>query len=160
MNHAILNILRAEARASNAEIGRRLDMKESDVEREIRRLEESKTILGYRAVLDPEKLDEEVCIGIIEVKVSPQGSKGYDAISSQISRFPEVVLCYVLSGDYDLLVFVEGKNLRSVSLFVTDKLATIDHVIGTTTHFILKKYKEFGVAMGGDDKAERLAVTP
>jgi DNA-binding Lrp family transcriptional regulator len=160
LKNAILEILKADARATNAEIARRLNIPETEVARVISDLEATKTILGYRAVIDTERLDEEICIGIIEVKISPQRSKGYDAIAAQIYRFPEVKLCYLLSGDYDLLVFVEGPNLKSVSLFVTEKLATIDQVRSTQTHFILKKYKEFGIEMGGDERGERLAVSP
>lgn len=160
MKEAILEILRTEARVSDEDIARRLSTTADEVKRVIRELEDKKIILGYRAVIDPEKLDEEMCIGIIEVKISPQRSRGYDNIASQIYRFPEVKLCYLLSGNYDLLVFIEGRSLKQVSLFVTEKLATVEHVHSTTTHFILKKYKEFGVMMGGDEKSERLAVTP
>ncbi len=160
MKNKILEILRENARAPVSEIARRLEMSEAEVESTITQLEKSKTILGYQAVINPEKLDEEPCIGIIEIKINPQRQQGYDAIAAQIYRFPEVKLCYLLSGTYDLLVFVEGDSIKAVSLFVTEKLATIDHVQSTTTHFILKKYKEFGVPMGGDERAERLAVTP
>ncbi len=160
MKNAVLEILTSEARVSNAEIARRIGKTEAEVAEVIRQLEQSRTILGYQAIIDPEKLDEEQCLGIIEVKIRPQRQQGYNAIAEQIYRFPEVKLCYLLSGDYDLLVFVEGPSLKTVSLFVTEKLATVEHVVGTTTHFILKKYKELGVIMGGDERANRLAVSP
>ena len=160
MKNKVLEILRTAARTSVGEIARRLGTEESIVDKEIEDLEGSKTILGYQAVIDPEKLDDETCIGIIEVKVNPERELGYDHIAEQIYRFPEVKLCYLLSGAYDILVFVEGPTLKTVSLFVTEKLATIDNVSSTSTHFILKKYKEFGVAMGGDEKVERLAISP
>jgi len=160
MKNKVLEILRTAARTSVGEIARRLGTEESIVDKEIKDLEGSKTILGYQAVIDPEKLDDETCIGIIEVKVNPERELGYDHIAEQIYRFPEVKLCYLLSGAYDILVFVEGPTLKTVSLFVTEKLATIDNVSSTSTHFILKKYKEFGVAMGGDEKVERLAISP
>lgn len=160
MKNKVLEILRHDARASVESIARRLGVTEDEVRAEIEALEKSKTILGYQAIINPEKLDEEPCVGIIEVLVKPERDKGYDHIAAQIYRFPEVKLCFLLSGAYDLLVFVEGPSLKAVSLFVTQKLATIEHVSGTRTHFILKKYKEFGVAMGGDERVDRLAVAP
>ena len=111
MKHQILQILRSEGRASSPEIARRLDLNEEDVRRTISELEKDKTILGYQAVVNPEKIDEEGCLGIIEVKVKPQRAQGYDAIAAQIYGFPEVKLCYLVSGAYDLLVFVEGESL-------------------------------------------------
>ncbi len=160
MKNKVLEILKNDARASVESIARRLAVSEDEVRKEIEELETSKTILGYQAIVNPEKLDEEPCVGIIEVLVKPEREKGYDAIASQIYKFPEVKLCYLLSGAYDLLVFVEGPSLKAVSLFVTQKLATIEHVSGTRTHFILKKYKEFGVSMGGDERVDRLAIAP
>lgn len=157
---SVLEILRTEARASVAEIAKRLGITEEEVTAEIKSLESSHTIMGYHAVINPEKLDAEPCVGIIEVLINPERNLGYDHIASQIYRFPEVKLCYLISGGYDLLVFVEGDSLKTVSLFVTEKLAVIENVSHTTTHFILKKYKEFGVAMGGDERVERLAVSP
>lgn len=160
MKIAVLNILRTNARTPTREIARRLSLTEEQVEAQIRGLEESKTILGYQAVINPEKLEEEPVLGIIEVKMRPERQGGYDKIAERIYRFPEVKLCFLLSGTYDLLVFVEGPSLKTVSHFVTDKLATIENVTSTSTHFILKKYKEFGVQMGAEEQAERLAVSP
>jgi DNA-binding Lrp family transcriptional regulator len=160
MKNKVLEILKVDARAPVEAIARRIGATEDEVRREIAQLEATKTILGYQAIVNPEKLDEEPCVGIIEVRVKPEREKGYDAIAAQIYRFPEVKLCFLLSGAYDLLVFVEGPTLKAVSLFVTQKLATIEFVSGTTTHFILKKYKEFGVSIGGDERVDRLAVSP
>jgi DNA-binding Lrp family transcriptional regulator len=160
MKNKVLEILKVDARAPVEAIARRIGASEDQVRHEIAELEATKTILGYQAIVNPEKLDEEPCVGIIEVRVKPEREKGYDAIAAQIYRFPEVKLCYLLSGAYDLLVFVEGPTLKAVSLFVTQKLATIEFVSGTTTHFILKKYKEFGVSIGGDERVDRLAVSP
>jgi DNA-binding Lrp family transcriptional regulator len=160
MKNRILDILRTDARASNAEIARRLDAGESEVAATIAQLEKSRTVLGYRAVIDPDKLDGEQCLGIIEVKITPQRNVGYDEIAGQIHRFPEVKLCYLVSGAFDLLVFVEGKDLKEVATFVNRRLATIDNVTSTTTHFILKKYKEAGILIGDEDKSERLPIVP
>lgn len=161
MKNPILEILRNEARTANAEIARRLDLSEAQVAEEVSRLEQNKTVLGYRAIVNPEKLEDELTLGIIEVKITPQRNVGYDEIAAQIYRFPEVKLCYLISGAYDVLVFVEGRNLKEVANFVSRKLATIDNVTSTATHFILKKYKEAGIIMGGDDAlTERLPIIP
>lgn len=160
MKNPVLDILREHARTPSEEIARRLDMSVEQVDKEIARLEENKTVLGYRAVINPEKLEDEPCLGIIEVKITPQRSVGYDEIAAQIYRFPEVKLCYLISGSYDVLVFIEGKNLKEVANFVSQKLATIDNVTNTTTHFILKKYKEAGIVMGDEMTIDRLPVSP
>lgn len=160
MKDTVLEILRTNARLGAGDIARRLGTTESKVAAQIEALEKSKTILGYQAVVNPEKLNGEIVLGIIEVQVRPERDRGYDAIAAQIYRFPEVKLCFLISGDYDLLVFVEGGSLKAVAGFVTQKLATIENVTSTQTHFILKKYKEYGVTMGGDERADRLAVTP
>lgn len=160
MKNKILDILRTDARVTNAEIAKRLGVSIDVVDTEIRKLEKSRTILGYRAIVNPEKLDDEPTIGIIEVKITPQRNVGYDEIAAQIYKFPEVETCYLLSGGYDLLIFIEGANLKEVANFVSRKLATIDHVVSTTTHFILKKYKEECFIVGDEDKTDRLPVTP
>ncbi len=160
MKNKILQILRQEARASNDEIARRLELPREQVDQQIERLEGSRTVLGYRAIINPEKLDEEPTIGIIEVKITPQRNVGYDEIAAQIYKFPEVRTCYLLSGAYDLLLFIEGASLKEVATFVSRKLATIDSVVSTTTHFVLKKYKEEGFAVGEDERTDRLPVAP
>jgi DNA-binding Lrp family transcriptional regulator len=160
MKYKILDILRTEARVNNAEIARRLNISEEEVARQIKALEDARIVLGYRAVINPEKLDDEPCLGIIEVKITPQRSVGYDEIAAQIHKFPEVKLCYLISGAYDVLVFIEGRSLKDVATFVSRKLATIDNVTSTTTHFILKKYKEAGLTIGEGDQPERLPIVP
>ena len=160
MKNSVLEILRTEARTSNADIARRLDLTEEQVAQEVARLEQNKTVLGYRAIVNPEKLEDEPCLGIIEVKITPQRSVGYDEIAAQIYRFPEVKLCYLISGSYDVLVFIEGRNLKEVANFVSQKLATIDNVTSTATHFILKKYKEAGIMIGDETTTERLPIVP
>jgi DNA-binding Lrp family transcriptional regulator len=160
MKTKILNILRTEGRASTADIARRLEATEQEVIEAISQLEGSKTVLGYRAIINPEKLEDEPCQGIIELKLTPQRNVGYNEIASKIYKFPEVKLCYLISGAYDLLVFIEGKSLKDVATFVSQRLATIDNVTSTSTHFILKKYKEAGVIIAEDDAPERLPVSP
>ena len=160
MKNKSLETLRQDARLSCADIACRLDTDEATVKAVIDELESSRTILGYHVVTNPEKLDEEPCIGIIEARIMPQRDVGYNEIASQIYRFPEVKLCYLVSGTYDLLVFVESADLKEVAIFVNEKLATIENVTSTTTHFILRKYKEGGMMIGDDDKIDRLPVTP
>jgi DNA-binding Lrp family transcriptional regulator len=160
MKNRILDLLRQNARLSSADIALRLDTDEATVENVIGELESSRTILGYHAVTNPEKLDDEPCIGIIEVRLTPQRKVGYNEIASQIYKFPEVKLCYLVSGAYDLLVFVESANLKEVASFVNEKLATIENVTSTATHFILRKYKEGGMIVDEEDKVDRLSITP
>lgn len=160
MKNKILDILRTEARTSNADIARRLGLSEQEVAEHIQALERDKVVLGYHAIINPEKLDNEPCLGIIEVKITPQRNVGYDEIAAQIYRFPEVKLCYLISGAYDVLVYVEAPTLKGVAAFVSQKLATIEHVTHTATHFILRKYKEAGFIIGETDQIERLPIVP
>lgn len=160
MRNKVLNILREEARLTNSEIARRLGVDEATVAAEIKALEKTRTVLGYRAIVNPEKLSEEPCLGIIEVKITPQRDVGYDEIAAQIYKFPEVKMCYLISGAYDLLVHVEASDIKHVASFVSQKLATIDNVISTATHFILRKYKEGGMMIDDGEQSDRLPVTP
>lgn len=160
MKNKILDLLRTEARLSDAEIGKRLGLTEKQVTEQIAALESSKTVLGYRAIVDPEKLDDEQCLAIIEVNITPQRHSGYDEIAAQVYKFPEVKMCYLVSGGYDVLVFVEGPDLKEVANFVSRKLATIEYVNSTATHFILRKYKDAGVVIGEPDQPDRLPVVP
>lgn len=157
---AVLDLLKQDARLGNAEIATRVGVSESEVASEILRLEKERIVLGYRAIINPEKLEDEECLAIIELKITPQRDVGYDEIAAQIYKFPEVKLCYLISGNYDLLVFVEARNMRDAASFVSQKLATVDKVTGTTTHFILKKYKESGIVMGDEEKLDRLPISP
>jgi DNA-binding Lrp family transcriptional regulator len=156
----ILALLRQEARLSDAEIAKRLGKTEDDVRQAIQTMEDDKVVLGYQAIVNPDKVDEETVIGIIEVRINPQRETGFDAIAKRIYLYPEVKLCFLVSGRYDLLVLVEGRTLQDVSLFISKKLSPIDHVVSTTTHFILKKYKEFGVVLDEPEDSERLPITP
>lgn len=156
----VLDILRKEARASAEDIASRLGISPEEARAAIKALEDQNIILGYQAVVNPEKIEEESVQAIIEVRLIPMRDTGFDAIAQRIYKFPEVRTCYLMSGSYDLHVIVEGASLREVARFVSEKLATIEGVSGTATHFILKKYKEFGVAMQEAEKLDRLAVAP
>jgi DNA-binding Lrp family transcriptional regulator len=160
MEQKILDLLRKEGRLPATEIARRLDCDEGRIVEEIQRLEKSHVILGYRAVVNPQNLGEDYVLSLIEVRTRPQRNVGFDAIAARIYRFPEVKTCYLLSGTYDLLLIVEGSSLKEVSRFVSEKLSTLDYVEGTVTHFMLKKYKEDGFVVGGDEELERLPVSP
>ena len=114
----------------------------SEVERELEELQENKTLLGWVPILNPDKADLGKVRAVIEVKISPEREGGFDRIALRISRFEEVDSCYLMSGGYDLLVFVSGTNLNSVAAFISERLATIEGVLSTATHFLLRPYKE------------------
>ncbi|MBI2570129.1 MAG: Lrp/AsnC family transcriptional regulator [Candidatus Schekmanbacteria bacterium] len=156
----VLDLLRREARLSPREIADRLGISEPAAAAAVRKLEDDGVIVGYQALVRPDKADDGRLTGIIEVKVTPERNRGFDAIARRIYEFPEVKLCYLVSGGYDLLVFVEGDSLRDVADFVAEKLATLEHVTSTTTHFILRKYKESGVKLVDSAAADRLPVSP
>ena len=115
-------------------------------------------IVKYTAIINTERTGEDFIDALIEVKVTPQARSGFDSIAEEIYKFPEVKAVYLVSGTYDLAITLESKTARDVSLFVSERLSTIDSVIGTTTHFIRKQYKESGVIMNGEDSTKRMAV--
>jgi DNA-binding Lrp family transcriptional regulator len=114
----------------------------SEVERELEELQENKTLLGWVPILNPDKADLGKVRAVIEVKISPEREGGFDRMALRISRFEEVDSCYLMSGGYDLLVFVSGENLNFVAAFISERLATIEGVLSTATHFLLRPYKE------------------
>ena len=114
----------------------------NEVERELEELQENKTLLGWVPILNPDKADLGKVRAVIEVKISPEREGGFDRMALRISRFEEVDSCYLMSGGYDLLVFVSGTNLNSVAAFISERLATIEGVLSTATHFLLRPYKE------------------
>lgn len=158
----ILRLLQQDARYTPDQIATMLDRPLEEVEKEIEQLEKDKVILGYRAVVNPEKLKQrrESVSAVIEVKVSPERGVGFDAIAERLYRFPEVQSLYLMSGGYDFLVVIEGESLQAIAIFVMEKLSTLDHVNSTATRFLLKRYKENGVILNGEDAPPRLAVTP
>jgi len=135
-------------------------MKEDDVVRAIKELEEKNVIVGYFTLIDWEKVGEERVSAIIEVKITPQRDLGYDAVAMRICRFPEVKTVRLMSGAYDLAVVIEGQTMREVASFVTQKLASIEHVLSTATHFVLKNYKNQGIIVDDGEEDRRLMVTP
>jgi len=159
MSRTVLQLLRVEGPLSPEEIAERLGISREEAAAEVKRLHEERVILAYRTIVNPEKTGEETVLAIIEVKVSPQREVGFDAIARRIYKFPEVRTCLLISGDYDLLLLVEGESLRQVATFVAEKLATVDHVTSTATHFLLRKYKEDGVFIHEEDESERLIIS-
>ena len=156
----LLKLLRDDSSLTPAQIAGRLNLAEAEVETKIKELESNGVILGYRTVINEEKLEVDIVRAVIEVKITPEREGGFDRLATRIARFDEVRSCYLMSGGYDLMVVVEGSDLKAVSAFVSEKLATIQGVISTVTHFMLKPYKEQGVLMGGEFSDEKLAVAP
>jgi DNA-binding Lrp family transcriptional regulator len=137
-----------------------LNLPEAEVTAKIKQFEADRVILGYRAVLNDEKIGQDSVRAVIEVKITPERGGGFDRLAERIAKYAEVRSCYLMSGGYDLLVVVEGANLREVARFVAEKLATIQGVVSTATHFMLKVYKEQGILVSEESAEERLAVSP
>ena len=156
----LLDILRKNARTGIEDIAKMIRSTPAEVAAKIAALEKDGTIRGYRALVNEDRLPGDRVTAVIEVKVQPEREGGFDRIARRISGFPEVVNMYLMSGKYDLLLFVEGNNLREVASFVSERLATLDGVLSTGTHFMLKTYKEDGVLMDGDKVDDRLQVSP
>jgi len=157
---SLLKLLRENAALKPAQLAAMLDLPETEVLAKIEGYESSRVILGYRAILSEEKLGLETVHAVIEVKITPERGGGFDRLAERIAKYAEVSSCYLMSGGYDLLVMVEGRNLREVATFVSEKLATVQGVISTSTHFMLKPYKEQGMLMSREENEERLAITP
>ena len=157
---SLLKLLRENASLNSATLAAMLNTSEQDVAAKIKAYENDQVILGYRTILNEEKLGVEVVRAVIEVKITPERGGGFNRLAERIAKYAEVESCYLMSGAYDLLVVVEGRNLREVAAFVSEKLATIQGVLSTATHFMLKPYKEQGVLMVREQNEERLAVTP
>ena len=133
----------------------------AEVESDLKTLEREKTLLGWLPILNPEKVENGRVRAVIEVKISPEREGGFDRLALRIARFEEVESCYLMSGGYDLLVFVSGKDLRSVATFVSERLATMEGVLSTATHFLLRPYKEQRHLLAGEtDLADKPAISP
>lgn len=156
----LLRILRNNALESHEAIARMLGVGPAEVAERIADYEKRGLIRGYQAILNEDELDLDKVTAVIEVKVMPQRQGGFDTIAHRISRFPEVSSAYLMSGTYDLLLFVEGRTLREVAGFVSERLSPLEGVLSTSTHFMLKTYKRLGVLMHQESSDERLNVTP
>ena len=154
----ILNILVEDARFSAKKIAAMLSKDENEVKDCISAMEKSGLLVKYTAIVNSEKAENAVVEALIEVKVTPKKKEGFDGIAKQIAAFPEVKAVYLMSGAYDLAVFIEDTTLQKVSRFVSERISTFDGVISTATHFILKKYKIEGVLTEKEDADYRLSV--
>lgn len=154
MNVKLLKLLAKNARYDISDLATMLAIDEEAVKEEISKLEKDGFICGYKAVIDWEKLDTAAVSALIELKVSPQADYGFDEIAKRVMMYDEVESVYLMSGGYDLCVMVRSKTFQQVAMFVAKELSTIDAVMSTATHFILRKYKEFDVVLtdGGDDR--------
>ena len=157
----IIEILEKDARTTPEEIAKMLKIKVSAVKEAIKKLEKEGVILKYKTVINKDliKNEEPTVRALIEVSIVPQKDLGFDHIAERIYSFPEVSSCYLISGTYDLLVIVEGKNIQTVSKFVAEKLSCLENVRRTTTHFMLKKYKEDGVILKHKEENKRIAIS-
>jgi len=152
----ILELLEKDSSLTDEEIGSLIGEKAADVTAEVKRLTKEGFICGYQAVIDWGKENEEKADALIEVKVSPQKDKGFDAIANDIAKFDEVSAVYLMSGSYDFAVMLERKTMKEISKFVFEKLATLPSISGTSTHFILRKYKDHKIVMGEGTKDRRV----
>ena len=157
----ILEILEKDARATPEEIAKMLKKKPAAVRSAIKKYEKGGVILKYKAVLNKVLIkDEDSAVrALIEVNIAPQNDVGFDKIAERIYSFPEVTSCYLISGTYDLLLVVEGKNIHTVASFVAEKLSCLENVKGTATHFLLKKYKEDGVILKHKEENKRITIS-
>ena len=160
MREKILTIIEKNSKIDLKELAIILGEEEIDVANEVKAMEEDGTICGYHTLIDWDKTSIEKVSALIEVRVTPQRGQGFDTIAERIYKYPEVNSVYLMSGGYDLLVTLEGKTLKEVSSFVTNKLSTLETVLSTTTHFILKKYKDHGTIMEKKTEDTRLKMTP
>ncbi|MDO4562650.1 MAG: Lrp/AsnC family transcriptional regulator [Clostridia bacterium] len=159
MEKEILSLLERDGRKSADELAVMLDMPKEKVAEEIRRLEDEKIILGYRAMVNWEKIESNSIMAYIELKITPQRGEGFDKVAERIYKYPQVRSVTLMSGAFDLLLIVEGKTLQDVAMFVSSKLAPMESVISTATHFILKTYKKDGVVFASDEKDQREVIT-
>ncbi|MED4602134.1 Lrp/AsnC family transcriptional regulator [Paenibacillus validus] len=156
----IIELLKEDARRTPALIATMLAAPEAEVAEAIRELEEANVIVKYATVVNWAKVDSEKVTALIEVQITPERGRGFDAIAERINLYPEVKSVYLMSGAYDLLVEIEGKTLKEVASFVSNKLSPIDRVLSTKTHFILKKYKQDGISFEDHQDDSRLLISP
>ena len=160
MREKILSIIEKNSRIDLKELAVILGVEEVDIVNEMELMEKEGVICGYHTLIDWEKTSAEKVNALIEVRVTPQRGNGFDSIAEKIYKYSEVHAVYLISGGYDLLVTLEGKSLKEISSFVSEKLSTLDSVLSTATHFILKKYKDHGTILTKKEVDERIQVTP
>ena len=160
MREKILQIIEKNSRIELKELAILLGFDEIDVANEVKKMEEEGVICGYHTLIDWEKTSLDQVSALIEVRVTPQRGQGFDNIAERIYKYPEVNAVYLISGGYDLLISLEGKSLKEISSFVSDKLSTLDSVLSTATHFVLKKYKDHGTVLAKKYEDTREKIMP
>ncbi|MDO5397314.1 MAG: Lrp/AsnC family transcriptional regulator [bacterium] len=156
----ILRLLDIEkGKIDRAKIAAMLRIDESEVDAKLAELERNNVIVGYRTIVNWAKTDREVVTALIELKVTPQRGEGFDKIAERIYKYPQVTSLYLMSGAYDLAITIEGKTMQEVALFVAQKIAPMNSIISTATHFVLKKYKEEGIVFEDNEKDTRQVIT-
>lgn len=151
----LLKILEDDGRLSASDIARMLGKEQGDIKKMIEDYERDGVILGYKTIIDWDKTDREYVSALIELKITPQIGHGYDHVAEKIYNYPEVESLYLMSGSFDLAVMIEGKTMREVAFFVAEKLAALEDVTSTSTHFVLRKYKDKGIVYGAVPVDER-----
>ena len=160
MRERILAVIEKNSKISVKELADLLGENEAAVAAEIAEMESEHVICGYHTLIDWDKAGRGFVNALIEVRVTPQRERGFDHMADRIVNYPEVTAVYLISGSYDYLVSIDGKTLMEVSRFVSEKLSTLEGVVGTTTHFVLKKYKDHGTILKHEKKEERIPVMP
>ena len=160
MREKILSIIEKNSRIDVKELAVILGVEEADIVQEMELMEKEGVICGYHTLIDWEKTSAEKVNALIEVRVTPQKGNGFDSIAEKIYKYSEVHAVYLISGGYDLLISLEGKSLKEISAFVSDKLSTLDSVLSTATHFILKKYKDHGTVLAKKNEDTREKIMP
>lgn len=150
-----LQLLENDARLTADQLAVMLGKDVGDIKRQMKLYEENGVILGYKTLIDWDKTDREYVTALIELKVAPQRDRGFDKVAEKIFNYPEVKSLYLMSGSFDLAVFIEGRTMKEVAYFVAQKLATLDSIVATATHFVLRKYKDKGVVYGPAETDER-----
>ena len=157
----VLKLLLEGGHLTTAQMAQAAAISEAEVNRQLEELKRQRTFLGWRPVLDLSRADASAVRAVIEVKITPERGGGFNRLAERISKFDEVESCYLMSGSYDLLIFVNGPSLQKVASFVSEKLSTLGGVLSTSTHFLLRSYKEGGFLIGApSEDAERLKVSP
>ncbi len=161
MKKQILDAISKNSRISTKDLAAMLGTTEQEVEKELQEMEDAKVICGYTTLINWDNTDCEKVTALIQVKVTPQRDMGFNKVAERIYRFSEVKSVYLMSGNFDLTVIIEGSSMKEVARFVSEKLSTLEYVTSTATYFVLKKYKEHGVAMTQESqKAGRMLITP
>ncbi len=155
----ILKHLEENSRINLHDLAVMLGIKDSELANEIAQMEREHIICGYTTLVNWDNTDKEIVTALIEVKVTPQRGMGFESLADRIAKFPEVTSVYLMSGGFDFMVLIEGKSMKEVSRFVFEKLSVLETVLSTSTHFVLKKYKDHGVSLTDEKKDERMMVS-